>query len=165
MKRAWLLALLAPVVACGGDRGDMDMGGEDIGPDRYAVESREGEVKMGLTDRFVYFALSDSAAAEARAEMEAEVGEQEGLGGLIGGVVASAVDRALGFRVKYPLDQIRDIRWEDGGMVITLEDGGRRLDERIMKVDDRPVTEAFDREAVEAFAEEFRRAKAERGGP
>lgn len=165
MRRALVLALLAPIAACGGDRGDVDMGGEDIGPDRFAVESLEGEVKLGLTDRFVYFSLSEAAAERARAEMEEELEGKEGLGGLIGGVVTSAVDRALSFRVKYTLEQIRDIRWEDGRMVIIMEDGGRRMDEDILSVDDRPATEAFSQEAVEAFAAEFRRAKAERQGP
>jgi hypothetical protein len=157
-----MLSLLAPLLmGCGGDRGDVDMGGEDLGPDRFAVESREGEVKMGLTDQAVYFALTDSAAERARAEVEEDLEGKEGLGGLIGGVVSTAVTKALGFRVKYPIESIRDIRWADGGMVVILEDGGRRLDQDMLKVDDRPVTEAFDREAVEAFAAEFRKAKSE----
>jgi hypothetical protein len=159
MKRALVGALLIVVAGCGGDRGAFDMGGEDIGPDLHAVESRDGEVKLGLTDRYVYFALSDAALEEARAEVSEDLEGKEGLGGVIGDVVGSAVDKALQMRIKYPIEEIRDIRWEDGEMAILLEDGGRRLDESIMKVDDRPVSEAFDRDAVEEFAAEFRRLK------
>jgi hypothetical protein len=163
MKKLLILALLAPVLGCGGDRGELDLGGDEMGPDRFAVESREGEIKMALTDRYVYFALSEAAVTEARSDMEEELKGKEGLGGLIGGVVSSAVGRALESRIRYPIEQVRDIRWEDGTMVFELEGGRRRLDEKTLRVDDRPVTEAFDQAAVEAFATEFRRAKAERG--
>lgn len=93
----------------------MDLGGDDIAADRYAILSDEGGVKLGLTDRYVYFALSDSTMAEARSEMRIE-----------------------------------------------LTDPDRTVDNSF-RVNDRPATDAFTEEDVRSFAEEFRRAKAERG--
>jgi hypothetical protein len=163
MKRVMAVALLVPVLACGDRReADVDFGGEDLGPDRYSMVSQEGEVKMGLTDEFVYVSLSDEAVETARSEMR-EGAEKEGVAGMVGGIVEKTVGKALGFRARFAVAEIEDIRWEDGEMRIVFVDPDRRLDERSFHVDDRPLTEAFSQEDVEAFAREFRALKGERG--
>lgn len=156
------LALAVALAAC--DAGaEVDFGGEDIGPDRFAILSDQGAVRMGLTDEFVYFALSDSVIAEASAEMEEDASGEEGIGASIAGMVRGSVERALRFRTKYPLAEIRDIRWEDGRMVVEFENGATGLGDNI-HVDDRPLEESFAREDVEAFAAEFRKVRARSGG-
>lgn len=159
MRRLLALALLGSITACGGGDTEVDFGGDEIGDDRFSVLSRDGEVKMGLTDEFVYFALSESALEEARAEMEEDLGDGEGLGGMIGGMVQKGVEKALTFRAKYRVAEIEDIRWADGEMEMIFTDGGREVTDNL-KIDDRPVTEAFSRDDVEAFAEAFRAVKA-----
>lgn len=158
MRNLLALALLVPLAACGGDEADVDFGGEEIGEDRFSVLSRDGEVKMGLTGEFVYFALSDSTLAAAQTELDQELGGDEGLGGMIGGLVKKGVGKALTFRAKYPIADIEDVRWEDGRMRIVFTEGGREVTDNI-EVDDRPVTEAFERADVEAFGEAFREVK------
>lgn len=163
MRMLLTLALLIPIAACGDRREtEVDFGEDDLGPDRYSVLSEEGDVRMALTDRFVYFALSDSVVAEARAELEQD-SAREGLGQIFGGIIETAVGKALGFRAKIPVEEIRDIRWEAGEMRIEFVDPDREMG-RSFQVDDQPVSEAFDRESVEAFADAFRRLKDERGG-
>lgn len=160
MKRACALALLIPLLGCGDDTPDVDFGGEEPGPDRYAVLSTDGEMKMGLTEDFLYFALSERTREEARSEMQAAA-EKEGVAGVIGGIVEKTVGRALDFRARYPVSEIRDVRWEAGGMRIVFEDPERTVGKEF-RIDDRPVGEAFPEEAVRAFGEEFRRLKQER---
>lgn len=160
MRGLLTMALLAALVGCDQGDADMDFGDEDLGPDVHSMASTEGEVKMGLTEEFVYFALSEEAVEEARAEMRQET-DKEGLEGLIGGVVEKTVGKALAFRAKYPVEAIEDIRWEGGSMVIDFTDRDRRLGD--FEVSDQPVTEAFAEEDVREFAEAFRRVK-ERGG-
>lgn len=161
MTRMLMLLPLALLAACGGDeQAQVDFSGEEVGEDRHSVLSRDGEVKMGLTDRYVYFSLSDDARAQARAEVEQDLGEGEGIGGMVGGVLQKGLEKALTFRAKYPVEEIEDIHWSGGEMRIEFADGDRRIAD-MMKVDDRPVTEAFSRAAVEEFAEAFRRVKAE----
>jgi hypothetical protein len=120
--------------------------------------SEHGEVKMGLTDRYVYLALSDSVVSDARAEMRSGA-DREGIGGIVGGVVEKTVGKALGFRARLSIDDIEDIRWEDGGMRIVFTDADRTID---FDIDDRPVEEAFTEEDVREFAEAFRALKADR---
>ena len=158
------LAGLAALLAGCGDHEDaeIDLGGEDLGPDRYAVLTDDGAVKMGLTDDYLYFALSQRSREEARAEMDAAARE-EGVKGMVGGIVQKTVGRALDFRARFPVEEIRDVRWEGGEMRIIFEDSDRVLGDRF-EVEDRPVTEAFPESAVRSFGEEFRRLKAERAG-
>ena len=156
-----LMSLLGALAACDRPDADVDFGGEDLGAERFSVLSENGGVKMGLTDRVVYFALSDSVLNEVRSDMEREK-EKKGLGGIIGGILSKTVGKALGFRAKYPVEEIRDIRWQDGEMRVEFEDGDRRLED--FKIDDRPVTEAFSEESVRAFAEAFRQVKQETEG-
>ncbi|MBW3552691.1 MAG: hypothetical protein KY466_04225 [Gemmatimonadetes bacterium] len=161
MRTRLTLLLLAPLAACSDGGADMDFGGEDLGEDRFAIRSDDGAVRMGLTDDVVYFALSDSVRAVARAEMEDDT-PREGIAGSIAGAVRGGVSRALAFRAKYPVAEIRDIRWEDGRMTFDFEDPDRTLS-REFEVDDRPIAEAFSEQDVLAFAREFRRLKRQRG--
>jgi hypothetical protein len=72
--------------------------------------------------------------------------------------------RALDFRAKYAVAEIRDIRWEDGRMHFEFTDPERRLDRNLQVGEDQSVTEAFAREDVEAFGEVFRTVKGDDGG-
>lgn len=152
-----LIALTLAVALTGCDRGtDVDFGGEAMGPDRHAIVSEDGSVKMGLTREFVYFALSDSARAQAQAELD-EDAEQSFLGGIMRGLVGKALD----FRAKYAVSTIQDIRWEDGRMRVVFTDPDRSLDEGLEIGDGQPVAETFTEDAVLAFAEAFRAVKEE----
>lgn len=160
MRRCMMLLLLAPFAACGD--GDMDFGAEDRAEDRFSVDSEDGTVRMGLTDEVVYFALSDSMLAVARAEVSEDTSPRDGLAGTIAGAVRGGVSRALGFRVRYPVSEIRAIGWEAGRMKFEFVDPDRQLS-RDFEVDDRPIEEVFTEDDVRAFAREFRRLKRQRG--
>lgn len=153
-----MLMLLAAMAGCDGDRPDVDLGGRDIGPDLFSVLSTDGGVRMALTDDYVYLALSDSGREQALEGMS-EAREQEGAAGVIAGFVEQGVDRALGFRTLLPLDEIEELRWENGEMRMVFSDGQRTLDDII--IGDEPVTRTFSEEAVREFAEELRALKGE----
>lgn len=163
--RQWLaLGLVLPLLGCGDDGGPaVDFGGEELGPDRHAIVSEDGGAKTGLTDRYVYFGLSDATVEKARSEMRAGLRSdtgQEGSPGFVGGLVERTVGRALRFRAKLPVEEIEDIHWEDGRMRIDFVDPGELGPN--FRVNDEPVTDAFAEEDVRAFAEALHRLKAER---
>ncbi|HSH44354.1 MAG TPA: hypothetical protein VK966_00725 [Longimicrobiales bacterium] len=153
-----LIPLLA--IACG-DSPDVDFNGEDGAEDLFVVHSDDGAVKMALTEEHVYFALSDSVLTEAQRDLEADDSSEGGIGRVVGGAVRGTVSRALRFRARYAVDEVRDIRWEDGEMVFRFTDPDRRLGTSL-RVEDRPVSQAFRQEDVEAFGRAFRELRARR---
>jgi hypothetical protein len=162
MRTVMALTLAAALAGCGDRSGAVDFGGEDIGPDLHAIASEDGAVKMGLTREWVYFALSDSARAEAQAELD-EDAEADGMEGLFGGIMRRLVGRALSFRAKYAVAEIREIRWEDDRLRIEFNDPTRRVDDNLQLGEGESVTEAFTEEAVRGFAAAFRALNAEPG--
>lgn len=157
------LPLLLIVSLAGCDQGpEVDFSGDDLGDDRFAIHSENGELRLALTDEFVYFALADSVQDLARSEMESGMADEGGLAGAIGGIVRGAVGQALSFRAKYPVAEIRDVRWQDGRMVFDFADPGRSLGDTF-EVDDEPADQAFVESDVQAFGAEFRKLKRERG--
>lgn len=153
------LAALLATTGCGGDRPDVDLGGRDVGPDLFAIETTDGGVRMVLTDEFVYLALTDSVREEARGEMQAAA-DQEGASGAIAGFVERTVGKALSFRAMFPVDEIEDVRWEDGEMRVVFTTRRRNLDD-MFHTGDEPVTRAFAEEDVRNFGDELRALKRE----
>lgn len=153
------LALMLTLIGCG-DRDQVDFSGDELGAELHSILSEDGFVKMGLTREWVYFALSDSARAEAQSEIR-EDAEAGGVRGFFGGIMESVLGRALGFRAKFAVSDIQDIRWEDGRMRFVFDDPDRRVDENLQIGEDGDVTEAFTEEEVRAFAEVFRAVKEE----
>jgi hypothetical protein len=152
------LAALLATTGCG-DRPDVDLGGRDVGPDLFTIVATDGGVRMVLTDEFVYLALTDSFREEARGEVRAAA-DREGAPGAIAGFVERTVGKALGFRALIPLDEIEDVRWEDGELRMVFTTHRRNLDE-IFQTGDEPVTRAFAEEDVRNFGDELRALKRE----
>jgi hypothetical protein len=153
------LLILMATAGCGGDRPDMDLGGKDVGPELFSIVTTDGAVRMVLTDEFVFLALADSVREEARGDMQAAA-DQEGAAGVIASLVERTVGKALGFRALIPLDEIEDVRWEDGEMHMVFTTRRRTLDE-MFRTGDQPVSRAFAEDDVRDFGEEFRALKRE----
>lgn len=162
MRSVLALALAAVLVGCGDRDGAVDFSGNEIGPDLHAVVSEDGAVKMGLTREWVYFALSDSARARAESELNEGV-EADGVEGFFAGIMHRLVGKALSFRAKYAVAELREIRWEDGRMRLVFNDPGRGVDDNFQLGEGQSVTEAFSEEAVGEMAEAFRSLKTEAG--
>lgn len=123
-----------------------------------AVSTRDGEIELGVTDSVLYTRLSPELQARIEAEMADETEDESGLGGAIARAVTGAVSQGLAMAVSVPLDEVRDVRYEDGRVVIEMADGG---DSPFAgsRNDDRPMLEQFDREAGERLAEAFDKAR------
>ena len=128
--------------------------------DQFAVLSRDGVVKLGLTQERVYFAASEAVREHVDATLEKEMSESESrVARSIAGAVRRGVQSALRFDVDFRIDEIRDVDYVDGELVFEWVDPDRNRTLDNVNVDDEPITRAFDEEAGRAFVRAFRRVK------
>jgi len=123
-----------------------------------AVSTRDGEIELGVTDSVLYTRLSPELQGRIQSEMADETQDESGLGGAIARAVTGAVSQGLAMAVSVPLDEVRDVRYEDGRVVIEMEDGGESPFNG-SRNDDQPMLEQFDREAGERLADAFDKAR------
>ena len=162
MKPLALLSLIA-LAACAPDRpaSSPDADGVSVadeaprGVEQIVITTTDGRGDLGLTDEVLFFRLSDKARAEAEATLAQETEDLEGIGGSIARSVTGAVADALDFTVSVPVDQIDDVRHNDGRLVIETGDDTFGFDP------DRPDGEGprFDPADAERLVEAFDRVK------
>ncbi|PAP76261.1 hypothetical protein [Rubrivirga marina] len=140
------------------DLDDVDLSSRLPGTPIDAVSTRDGEIELGVTDSVLYTRLSPELRARIQSEMADETGDESGLGRTIAQAVTGAVAQGLAMAVSVPLDEVRDVRYEDGRLVIEMEDGGESPFDG-SRNDDEPMLEQFDREAGERLAEAFDKAR------
>ncbi|GAB5534404.1 MAG: hypothetical protein Rubg2KO_06530 [Rubricoccaceae bacterium] len=121
------------------------------GAEVTSILTEGGEVRLGLTDEVLYFGLTDLVAKEVEAGLE-DAESEGGLGGFIAGAVSNAVTGALTTPVQIPLDNVQDIRYENGRLQVDFDGEHSSVD---LEIDDEPVDQQFDPEEARQFAEAF----------
>jgi hypothetical protein len=181
MKRASLalavFALLAApaAFACDHDRSHATFHMTDWeGPVRWAerydpseahlaITSRNGKATLLITDQVVAMQLSDRAFRKIQRKLRAEWDAEEDhvLARAIKTAVIKGVTALLDHSAECSIDDLRDVDYRHGRLVIVTEDGDRLFDE--VEVEDEDVTSAFSERDARAFVREFRRLKSRRG--
>jgi len=118
------LALPLALAACSfGDRDEVAVSFAEgdtaravqLGEGDVSVTSTDGAVILMLVGDTVRFQLSDSLRASVRTQVDSSVHEEAGaLGNLIGQSVGKIVGGAMGFVVRIPVQDIENVRYEDG---------------------------------------------------
>ena len=128
--------------------------------DQFAVLSRDGVVKLGLTQDHVYFTASDAVREHVDETLEREMGESDSrFARAISGAVRRGVRSALEFDVDFRVDEVRDVDYVDGELVFDWVDPDQSDMLDHVEVDNRPITRAFDEENGRAFVQAFRAVK------
>jgi hypothetical protein len=137
---------------------DADSGG-------LVITSRTGSVNLGLAGGRVYMQLSDSVRRQVRTQMAtnpAAAPDTTAAGGALGAfierTVKKTVQEALDQRLSRPLDEIEDVRYENGEIVFAYRGSGLVRFEQV-RVNDEPVLRTFAPEDARRFVEAVRRAK------
>ena len=121
--RLALLALPLALAACsfGHDEVAVSFAGSDtaravqLGEGDVSVTSTDGAVVLMLVGDTVRFQLSDSLRASVQAQVDSSVDKEAGaLGNLIGNSVGKIVGGAMGFVVRIPVQDVENVRYEDG---------------------------------------------------
>jgi hypothetical protein len=132
----------------------------DLGHARFAILTEDHGAALVLTRELVAVQLSDRALRKLDREIAREKNEDEE-DGLIAQVIKSAVlggvRALLDHSLECPIEELRDVRYRDGRLVLITEDGDRIFDG--LDINDHEVLAGFSEHDALAFVQEFRRAK------
>lgn len=131
----------------------------DIRHTRLAITSDNGDVVLLITDDVVAAQLSDRVIKKLDRKLhEAEEdADDEALGHVIKTAVLASVRSLLNHSAECPIDDVRDIRYHDGSLVITTENGDHLFQD--LDVDHDQVMDTFREADARAFEQEFRKIK------
>ncbi len=129
LTAGWMIVLVFFLAACSqnNDAAREDHGEADRSADAeivISIRNDEDEVDLVLTTESVYLQLSAEKLAEIKAEFDDERADEEdnALASAIKNVVLDNIENFLQKRIEYPLDEIESMYWDDGEIVIEVED-------------------------------------------
>ena len=164
-----VIGALAMLAACGRSRDDGGAQTRDrtpaereTAPGDAVITTPDNGIQLALAGDTVWMGLSDSVRTVARTEMDSGVKrakDKGGLGGEIARIVTGTVDRALGTRVAYSLDEIEDVSYADGAIAFRYRNGAHALSFESVKSNNRPVLESFPPADAERFVAAVRARK------
>ena len=158
---ATLLVLTVLLAGCG-DAPAVRFGEEEgtaATPDLEAIETRDGHIRLALTEEEIYLALSENVLEDVERDMAEEDTPREGVGGRIASAVLSGVTQALRSRIAWDLEEVERLEYVDGELRVWLENGRRAWEG--VEADGEPMGEQFSRADAERFIAAFEKAKGE----
>ena len=160
------LKVLVPLVLTGlAGCGEADRGAEFtqavVGEEVYRITNEEAAVDLVLTTESVYMELAGKVLAEVQEELDEARAEKES-NALVGGIkdfVLDGVEKIVRTKIEYDIDEVHEIRWDDGEMIFVVDDNSYLSFDDIEVDGDRPVLETFRRDDALEFIAEFQRVK------
>lgn len=127
------------------------------------ITNRTDELELVLTTAGVALKLSEQKLAEieTKLDQERDDGDESGAAANFKNFVLDSVESMLNQQVAYPLDSVREMRWEDGEIVIEV-DGEGFISFKEVSVDGDMALETFDEKDALAFIAAFDKLKRSR---
>ena len=123
-----------------------------LAPGDVRIYNRDSSVDLVLVGNNILAGLSPKTIAKVKdAVNEKTAGETTGFSGSIAQIVKSSVASAIGTHASYPLNEIRDIRYQDNTIVFDWKNGDEHQLFSNTKVDGEKVSRTFEREDAERF--------------
>jgi hypothetical protein len=124
------------------------------------IFSRDSAVNLILKGDQVLAGLSPKTIAKIREELDKSTANVDsGLGGTIAGFVTKTVADKIGTHVVYQLADMRDIRYDNGEIVIVKNNGDETRLFKNVKVNKEPLSQSFSPEDAQRFVELVRARK------
>jgi hypothetical protein len=159
-----LLLLTLPLLgsACSNDQDAVQTGSaaaDSAQPVIASINNTTGEVTLSLTADYVSMQLSEDTLEEINSDFEEARSENSDseLVNRIKNTVLNRVERMLATQLRYPIENIDRINWDDGEMVFLLSSGNQAWD--MIWVGDDAVLETFDEDDALEFIEAFEEVK------
>jgi hypothetical protein len=123
-----------------------------LAPGDMRIYNRDSTVDLVLVGNTILAGLSPKTIAKVKSEIQNKTaGETTGLGGSIAQIVKSSVSSAIGTHAAFPLNEMRDIRYEDGTIVFTWKNGDTHEFFNNTKVDGEKASRSFEQDEAERF--------------
>ena len=149
------LIVFVPLVLTGlSGCGEADRGAEFAqavtGEEVYRITNEDDVVDLVLTTESVYMELSEKVLAEVKEELDEEraEGATNTLAGGIKDFVLNGVEKMIQTKIEYQIDEVYEIRWDDGEMIFVVDDNGFLSFDEIEIDGDRPVRAPMDDDRV-----------------
>lgn len=113
-------------------------------PGAISINTTDGKMTLTLAHDTVSMGLSDSVLTDVKKQMAKDDTSEHGIAGAFSGFIKKTVSSALHGRVAYPVQDLKDVKYEGGRLVFTYRQP------REMKFED--VTVDHDRKAIASFA-------------
>lgn len=128
------------------------------------IYNGDSTVDLILRGNQVLAGLSPKTVARVQSEMQkSSVKDSSGFGAIISSTVKSAISSNIGMHAAYPVADIRDMRYEDGQLIIERADGSETRLFGDAKVDRRNVSKTFREDDAERFIAAVKARQAELG--
>jgi hypothetical protein len=171
---AALAASVVVVAACHSDRSEKhdDMSHATFAPRDTTRTLGPGDVRIATTDSSLELAIiGDSIVTGFGSKVIDKIREKtdtsditgDGLGATIQRAVKGTVAKAMDHEIHYPIADVSDIRFEDGGLRFYRADGRKMSVFENSRVNGRRVSESFSPEDAQRFISAFRARKASHG--
>ena len=166
-----LLAALLPAGAALAHDQDVNIGPCDVrepilwgerhdpGRARLAVLTEDRTTALVLTRDLVAVQLSDRALHKLDRDIAREKEEEDGnlIAGVIKGAILGGVRAFLDHSLECPIEDLRDVRYRDGTLVLLANNGDHLLED--LTINGCKVLESLSERDALAFVREFRRVK------
>jgi len=131
----------------------------DLARARFAMLTEDRAAALVLTRDRVAIQLSDRALRDLDREISREKDDEDGgvIADAIKGAILGSVRALLDHSLECPVEDLRDVRYRDGRLILITEDGDRIFED--LNINDHEVLEGFSEHDALAFVREFRRAK------
>jgi hypothetical protein len=133
---------------------------DSLGPGDIRIFDADSAVDLTLQGNKILAGLSPKTIAEVKGEIDkSAAGDTTGLGASISQIVKRSVAGAIGTHAVFPLNDIRDIRYENDQIVVDWTDGGKHELFGNSTVNGRKKSKSFRREDAMRFVEAVRARK------
>ena len=130
---------------------------ESLAPGDMRIYNMDSTVDLVLKGDEILAGLSPKTVAKIQNELDTSAsGDTSGIGASISQIVKKSVAGAIGTHAAFPLNDIRDIRYEGDQIVFDWKDGGKHQLFGGTKVNGGRVSNSFRREDAERFVEAVR---------
>jgi hypothetical protein len=124
----------------------------------FVMLTEDRGAEMLLTRGVVALQFSDRTLRQLDRDFAQERDQDEGvIADAIKGAVLGSVRALLDHSVECPLDQLRDVRYQDGRLELVTRDGKRLFED--LEINDQVVLDSFSPADARAFIHEFQRLK------